>query len=165
MKSTTEFLFGGYRDLQKWQKIVLTVLRLAIGWHFLYEGIAKWMMPNWTAFEYLSASNWIFKDFFIWIARTPTLLGLTDGFIMISMVIIGLLLMLGLVERFAYLWALFILLLLWVAKPPLTGLDFASVAEGNYLIIDKNTVEFFAILALFFFPSGDRKSTRLNSSH
>jgi len=154
MKNTTEFLFGGYRDLQKWQKIVLTILRVAIGWHFLYEGIAKWMMPNWTAFEYLSASNWIFKDFFIWIAGNPTLLGLTDGFIMTSMVIIGLLLMLGFVERLAYVWSLFILLLLWVAKPPLTGLDFASVAEGNYLVIDKNAVEFFAILALCFFPSG-----------
>ena len=154
MKSATEFLFGGDKNLPKWQQIVLTALRVAIGWHFLYEGLAKWMMPNWTAFEYLSASNWIFKDFFIWIAETPSMLMLVDGFIMISMVIIGLLLMLGFVERIAYLWALFILLLLWVAKPPLTGLDFASVAEGNYLVIDKNMVEFFAILALSFFPSG-----------
>ena len=154
MKSAAEFLFGGTRNLQKWQQIVLTILRVAIGWHFMYEGIAKWMMPNWTAFEYLSASNWIFKDFFIWIAENPTLLMLVDGFIMISMIIIGLMLMLGFVERIAYLWALSILLLLWFAKPPLTGLDFASVAEGNYLVIDKNAVEFFAILVLCFFPSG-----------
>ena len=154
MKKISEFLFGGCKNLQKWQKVMLTILRVAIGWHFMYEGIAKWLMPNWSAFEYLSASNWIFKSFFIGIAENSLMLALVNGFIMISMIVIGLLLILGFVERLAYLWGAAILLLLWVARPPFTGLDFGAVTEGNYLIIDKNTVEFFALLVLCFFPSG-----------
>ena len=154
MKNFSEFLFGGYKNLPKWQQITLTLLRVAIGWHFLYEGIAKWMMPQWSSFEYISSSNWIFSDFFQGIAENPTLLSITDHFIIVSTFIIGLLLILGFMERIACLWGMLLLLLFWIAKPPLTGLDFASMTEGNYLIIDKNTVEFFALIVLCVLPSG-----------
>jgi hypothetical protein len=46
--------------------------------------------------------------------------------------------------------------LFWLANPPLTGLDFGVPHEGNYLIIDKNIVEFFALLILFIFPTGSQ---------
>ena len=45
-------------------KTFLFLLRTAVGWHFLYEGIAKWYTPNWTSAGYLEISRWIFKDFF-----------------------------------------------------------------------------------------------------
>lgn len=154
MKSISEFLFGGCKNLPKWQQIALTMLRVVIGWHFLYEGIAKWMMPDWSSFEYISSSNWIFSGFFQWIAENPGLLQFTDGFIMLSTMAIGFLLILGFMERLACVWGLFLLLMFWIAKPPLTGLDFATMAEGNYLIIDKNTIEFFALIALCALPSG-----------
>ena len=44
--------------------------------------------------------------------------------------------------------------LFWLANPPLTGLDFGVPHEGNYLIVDKNLVEFFALLVLCLFPTG-----------
>lgn len=31
------------------QLTALVFLRLAIGWHFLYEGIAKLFTPNWSS--------------------------------------------------------------------------------------------------------------------
>ena len=34
----------------------LTLLRVLIGWHFLYEGLVKFYTPGWTAKHYLSAS-------------------------------------------------------------------------------------------------------------
>ena len=42
----------------------------------------------------------------------------------------------------------------WLANPPLTGLDFGIPHEGNYLLVDKNMVEFFALLILSLFPTG-----------
>ncbi len=41
----------------------LTILRIAIGWHFLFEGISKLFTPGWTSADYLFLSNWIFAGF------------------------------------------------------------------------------------------------------
>jgi len=46
--------------MKKYLPHLLTVLRILIGWHFLYEGIAKLLSPAWTAKYYLLGSNWIF---------------------------------------------------------------------------------------------------------
>ena len=37
------------------QLTFLVILRVLIGWYFLYEGLAKVFTPNWTAFGYLIA--------------------------------------------------------------------------------------------------------------
>jgi hypothetical protein len=42
----------------------------------------------------------------------------------------------------------------WLANPPLTALDFGVPREGNYMIVDKNLVEFFALLLLSIFSTG-----------
>ena len=47
--------------------ISLTILRVAIGWHFLYEGLVKIMNPAWTARPFLEGSRWIFGDLFRWL--------------------------------------------------------------------------------------------------
>ena len=41
------------------QLFILVLLRMAIGWHFLYEGIAKLFTPNWSSASYLDSSPWI----------------------------------------------------------------------------------------------------------
>ena len=59
----------------------LFILRLVIGWHFLYEGVTKlMMMPGWTSADYLQASSWWFAPVFHWIAETPSLLIMVDWF-------------------------------------------------------------------------------------
>jgi thiosulfate dehydrogenase [quinone] large subunit len=35
------------------QLTFLVILRVLIGWYFLYEGLAKVFTPNWTAFGYI----------------------------------------------------------------------------------------------------------------
>ena len=35
----------------------LVILRVAVGWHFLYEGVTKLLEPNWTSAAYLAESN------------------------------------------------------------------------------------------------------------
>ena len=45
----------------KYQLYGLVTLRVLIGWHFLYEGIAKLINPYWSSAAYLLDSKWIFS--------------------------------------------------------------------------------------------------------
>ena len=45
---------GTTEHFSKVQTTLLVVLRLIIGWHLLYEGIAKLLIPDWTAAAFLS---------------------------------------------------------------------------------------------------------------
>ena len=47
----------------------LVILRILIGWHFLYEGFSKLFNPNWTAAGFLLDSKGIFSWFFISMAE------------------------------------------------------------------------------------------------
>ena len=54
--------------------IAITLLRVIVGWHFLYEGIAKLTSSSWSAAGYMRASRGPFAEFFRWIASQPQLL-------------------------------------------------------------------------------------------
>ena len=58
---------------------VLVLLRIAIGWHFLFEGLSKLFTPGWTAAEYLATSRWIFAPIFHWMVDTPAVLNAVDN--------------------------------------------------------------------------------------
>ena len=132
----------------------LTLLRIVIGWHFLFEGISKAFTPSWSSADYLLLSNWIFAGFFHWIAGNASLLAFVDFVVTWGMILIGFTLLVGLFDRIASLSGMLLVAMFWIANPPLTGLDFGVPHEGNYLIVDKNLVEFFALLVLFLFPTG-----------
>ena len=42
----------------------IVLLRVLIGWHFLYEGIIKLYNPEWTSFGYLASAQGPLKPFF-----------------------------------------------------------------------------------------------------
>lgn len=133
-----------------------TILRVAIGWHFLFEGLSKLFTPGWTSADYLVLSNWIFSGVFHKIAASSVLLGIADFTVTWGLIIIGLALFLGVFERIVTISGMALIALFWLANPPLTGLDFGVPHEGNYMIVDKNIVEFFALLILFIFPTGSQ---------
>jgi len=136
------------------QKSMLVALRLAVGWHFLYEGVAKLYMPNWTSKDFMEVSRWVFSDLFHWIAAHPSAVRVVDLLNMWGLAAIGLGLMLGIFTRVSGAAGMFLLLLYWIANPPFVGLDFGMLAEGHYLVVNKNVVEFFALAVLVIFPSG-----------
>jgi uncharacterized membrane protein YphA (DoxX/SURF4 family) len=136
------------------QKSILVALRIAVGWHFLYEGVAKLYMPAWTSKDFLEVSRWIFSGAFHWVASHPAAVRAVDLLNMWGLTAIGLALMLGIFTRVAGLAGMLLLLLYWTANPPLVGLDFGMPAEGHYLVVNKNVVEFFAMAVLVLFPSG-----------
>lgn len=136
------------------QLVFLVLLRVAIGWHFLYEGIVKLFIPNWTSGGYLENSRWIFSDIFQWIASAPGVLNLVDSLMVWGLILIGLGLMLGAFTRIATWAGIFILTLFYVAYPPFIGLDYGVPAEGMYLIVNKNLIELLALLLLAKFSTG-----------
>ena len=134
--------------------IALTLLRVAIGWHFLFEGLSKLFTPAWSSADYLLLSNWIFAGFFHWIANSTGLLIIADFIVTWGLILIGLSLFAGLFDRIAAIAGMILLTMFWMANPPLTGLDFGIPHEGNYLLVDKNMVEFFGLLILSLIPTG-----------
>lgn len=50
--------------MKKYVTCLITVLRILVGWHFLYEGISKLLITGWSAKMYLMESKWIFSGFF-----------------------------------------------------------------------------------------------------
>lgn len=130
--------------------LLLTLLRVAIGWHFLYEGLVKILDPEWTAAGYLASSEWILGDLFRRIAASETALAVVDLANQWGLALIGAGLLLGLFTRVAAASGAVLLALYWVAHPPFLG---GGVSEGSYLIVDKNLVELLALLVIVGAPA------------
>lgn len=140
-----------FSSIQMW---VLVILRIAIGWHFLYEGISKLFTPNWSSAGYLAVSKWVFSGFFQWIASNPSVLRIVDFLNIWGLILIGLGLMFGCFTRIASIAGIILILFYYVANPPFVGMDFGVITEGNYLIVDKNFIELLALCVLALFPTG-----------
>ncbi len=139
--------------LSRTQTIVLLVLRIAIGWHFLYEGIAKLIIPGWTSAPYLQTARGLFAGLFHAIGASPGMLKAIDQINIWGLILIGLALVVGVLPRAASLAGICFLLLYYVAHPPLIGADFRTPVEGHYLFVNKNLVELLALAVLLIFPS------------
>ena len=112
------------RRLSHIQMTLLVLLRVAVGWHFLYEGIAKLLTPDWTSEGFLMVSKWVFAPIFKWIAATPSVLAVVDFMNIWGLILIGLGLMLGGLTRAAGIAGIVLLLLYYVSNPPFIGMDF-----------------------------------------
>jgi uncharacterized membrane protein YphA (DoxX/SURF4 family) len=133
---------------------LIVLLRVVIGWHFLYEGVSKILMGSWSAAPFLESSRWLLADYFHAIAANPILLRVVDLLNMWGLAFIGLALLLGLFTRLSSILGILLLALYYIANPPFVGIDMGLQAEGHYLIINKNMIEMFALLAVAIFPTG-----------
>lgn len=128
--------------------VVLTLLRVLIGWHFLYEGIVKLAADSWSAGSYLAGSRGVFAGFYHWLAATPEALRLTDLMNMWGLTLLGAALILGLFTRTVCVLGALLLSFYYLAYPPFAGLDFGVPVEGHYMIVNKTLVELAALLTL-----------------
>ena len=132
------------------RNVGMTILRMLIGWHFLYEGVFKLVQPGgWSAAGYLRMSKWFAAPLFHHIAETPGLLRAVDLMNMWGLTLIGLALLLGLLVRPAAFFGVVLLVFYYVAQPPFL----APSADGHFLWIDRNVVEAAALLAVMLIPS------------
>ncbi len=142
------------RKLARGPMIAITVLRVVVGWHFLYEGIAKLTSPTWSSAGYLKQARGPFAELFKWLASQPNLLDNANLITMWGLTIVGPLLILGLFTRLSSVAGAGFIVLLYLAVPPLVGYFYSLPAEGSYLIVNKNLVELCALVVILVTGSG-----------
>jgi uncharacterized membrane protein YphA (DoxX/SURF4 family) len=133
-----------------WKKLTITILRVAIGWHFLYEGLSKIMMADWSAKSYLANSTGFLSGFFKWLTSSESLLNLVDFLNVYGLIFIGLALFVGLFIRISAGGGIFLLLLYYFAYPHF-GTSLFGSPEGHFFIVNKNLIE--ALILLWFILS------------
>ena len=131
----------------------LVILRVAIGWHFLYEGLVKLMNPNWSSVGFLLDSRGCLESFFHSLTTSPNTVNIIDQLNIWGLILIGLGLILGFLARPACIFGIALLATYYLSHPPFSGLRYAVPSEGSYLIINKNLIELIALAVLFVFPS------------
>jgi len=136
------------------QMIALVVLRVMIGWHFLYEGVSKLMKPNWSAAGYLMQARGLFAGMFKWMAGTPEVLSVVNLMNIWGLIAIGLGLILGCFTRIASVAGILLLLLFYLCVPPFVGFYYSIPMEGSYMIINKNLIEMAALFLIAITHSG-----------
>lgn len=136
------------------QLALLVALRVAIGWHLMYEGIVKLMQSEWSSYAYLMDSKGWFSEFFQNMAANPALLSVIDFLNVWGLTLIGFAMIVGIFTRVAKAGALLLLLFYYVAHPPLMMTDYIFPGEGSYLWVNKNLIELLAVAVLFAFPTG-----------
>ncbi len=136
------------------QKAVLFILRILIGWHLLYEGISKLLIPNWSSASFLSESKWILSGFSKWIVAHTEILHGVDFLNMWGLVAIGLGLIVGLFTRAAAISGAILLMVYYLNNPPLIGLEYTLPSDGSCLIVSKTLIEAVTLFMLAIFPSG-----------
>ncbi len=134
--------------------IAITVLRVVVGWHFLYEGIAKLTSSTWSSAGYLKQARGPFAEMFRWLANQPNLLDTANLITMWGLTIVGVLLILGLLTRLATVGAMGFLVLFYLANPPFVGYFYSLPAEGSYLVVNKNLVELCALVVILVTGTG-----------
>ncbi len=135
-------------------EISVTILRVLIGWHFLYEGIVKMYNPDWTAFGYLASAQGPFKSIFTAMAN-ESIIGWVDTLNMVALIVVGVTLLLGIFEKVGALVGIGLLGMYYLSHPPFPGLTQLNV-EGNYWLVNKNLIEIAALVLLFYFPTGHK---------
>ena len=143
-------------EYTKGQLSWLVILRVLIGWHFLYEGLAKLFNANWSSVGFLLDSGGFLRSFFVGLASNPKTLEIVDFLNVWGLIAIGLGLMLGLFSRVAIWSGIALMSLYYLSHPPFIGIKYAMPTEGSYMIVNKILIELSALLVLLVFPTSKK---------
>jgi len=135
------------------QLTLLVLLRVLIGWHFLYEGLSKAINPDWSSVGFLLDSKGLFSQLFISLASNPGILRVVDLLNTWGLVAIGLGLIAGCLGRVAKAGGILLLTFYFLSHPPMIGYRFSAPSEGSYLWVNKNLIELFSLGVLMVFPT------------
>jgi len=135
------------------QLSVMVILRVAIGWLLLYEGIGRAMNSSWSLIGYLSGSRGFFSVYFKSLITHSNLMYAIDIINEWGLILIGMGLLFGLFSRFFSLAGLVFVLLGYLSHPPFFGLNYTSIVQGSYLIVNELFILFFLFLLFVLFPT------------
>ncbi|MFZ4549467.1 MAG: DoxX family membrane protein [Bacteroidales bacterium] len=139
----------------KTQSFALVILRISIGWHFLYEGGIKVLNPLWTSKAYLLDSGGFLKGFFEQIAGNQTVLTFSNQANAYGLTLIGLSLVIGVFTRYSSIAGMVLLLLYYLSHPAFPGIEYLFPSDGSYFIINKTLVELFSLMVIYAFPTSN----------
>jgi thiosulfate dehydrogenase (quinone) large subunit len=137
-------------QFSKAQTFSLVLLRILIGWHFLYEGVIKVYSPSWSAKGYLLSATYM-ESFFQWLA-SESMISIVDTLNIGALLLIGFGLIIGFKTKWASILGIGLLILYYLAHPPFPGYP-QGPSEGSYWIVNKNLIEAAALLVLYLFPT------------
>jgi uncharacterized membrane protein YphA (DoxX/SURF4 family) len=136
----------------------VTIIRIAIGWHFLYEGLSKIIAGGWSSAPYLAGSRWIFAPVFQWMADSAAITSVVDFLNIWGLIFVGLALIIGAFTRMASGAGALMLFFYFIAYPPIPGFMVSVPVEGSYLWVNKTLIEFFILTAFIFISSDSQYS-------
>jgi thiosulfate dehydrogenase [quinone] large subunit len=140
-----------YSGVQLW---TLVVSRVLIGWYCLYEGVIKFMNPNWSSFAYLNDSQGWFAPFFKAMALNPNVLAVVDFLNVWGLMAIGLGLILGLFTRIATIAGIALIGLYCLSHPSLITAEYMLPSGESTMWVGKNLIFVALLVILLVFPSG-----------
>jgi uncharacterized membrane protein YphA (DoxX/SURF4 family)/uncharacterized protein (DUF362 family) len=133
-------------------RYLITLLNIVIGWHLLFEGFVKIADPMWSAESYLKGATGPFAGLFHKMAESSFILEFSNVVNMYGLAITGLLLMTGLLVRYAAIGATVLLLFYYLSNPPFSATGIGYGIEGHYMIVNKNLIEALTLLLIAFLP-------------
>ncbi|WP_299550602.1 hypothetical protein [Seonamhaeicola sp.] len=125
---------------------MLTGLRIAIGWHFLHEGLEKAFQQSWSAKAFLEQSNNMFSPLFHSISENDILLGITNIINPWGQIIVGFSLVLGILSKPIKHFGLLLLLLYYLC----------SFSLGTAQIVNPILIELLTLGMLVLFPTSNK---------
>jgi len=128
------------------QKISLLVLRLTLGWMYLYAGWTKIIDPTWSAEGYLKAAK-TFPAFYHWIAG-PSLLPVTNFVNEWGLTLLGTALILGIFVRISAISTALLMLLYYL---PILNFPYPNT---HAYIVDEHIIYIAALITLAAFNAG-----------
>ena len=131
----------------------VAVLRIAIGWHFLYEGLWKLMQTDgWSCVSYLGAAQGPLAPIFKWMASQGWIVAMGDWSVMLGLVAIGLSLMSGVLARVAALFGIALMAMFYCCQPPEPFAEAFSGADGRFFVLERNVLEALGLLLIVVLP-------------
>ena len=131
----------------------LILLRMAIGWHFLYEGLWKLMQQDgWSCASYLGAAQGPLAPMFKWMAAQGWIVATGNWAVQLGLVAIGLALMTGVLARVAALFGIGLLAMFYCCQPPEPFVAAMSGADGRFFILERNAIEALGLALIAVMP-------------
>jgi len=134
-------------SLTRYAEASIFLVRVALGWIFLYSGASKIISGTWSAAGYLSSAK-TFPAFFAWFARPENI----DWVTMLNewgMLLIGISLILGAFVRYS---AIFGALLMALYYLPALNFPYAS---DHFYLVDDHVIYFLTFLILSGIHAGE----------
>ncbi len=132
--------------MTKSQKLSVFLLRISMGWIFLYAGISKFKNPNWSAAGYLNSAK-SFPELYKWFA-SPEVLPVVNFLNEYGQILIGISLIVGVLVRYSSLSGVLMMALYYFAV-----LDFPKIGANSY-IVDDHVIYALSLLVLFAMRAG-----------